>query len=166
MTTTDQTIDDFLSARSGTVAKLFRSGELVAVAVSKDFGEGVRIAVSDYHAEGLDVVEQFIAESEARVEVLGHDADVVFSTDEFDQDEATDDEVESWYERITDWLEAQPAGTVIFEGRTDTESADFSVGVKLSDGMWNSTGCDFIPADEVPAELAGYEIELLPSRIF
>ena len=166
MTTTNQTIDDFLSARSGTVAKLFRSGELVAVAVSKDFGEGVEIAVADYHAEGLDVVEQFLGESEARVEVLGHDADVVFSTDEFDQDEATDDEVESWYERITDWLEAQPAGTVIFEGRTDTDSADFSVGVKLSDGMWNSTGCDFIPADEVPAELEGYEIELLPSRLF
>lgn len=166
------TIDSFLETPAGTVAVLSKDGQGQAVIISKNFGREVLFSVSDYISKDMDVVQQYKVEENARLELLGENPRVISTSEERDRLQATDGGYSEWYDGITGWLKEQPEGTVIFEGRSDTESADFSVGIKLSNGTWNSTGCDFYSADEIDEafEYAGisavdFDFEILPDRI-
>jgi len=166
------TIDSFLEAPAGTVAVLSRDGQRQAVAISKSFGGEVRFSLSNYTGEGMGVVQQYAAEDNARLEILGAEHQVIATSEKRDELTSTEGGYNQFHREITTWLREQPEGTVIFEGRSDTEYADFSVGLKLNDGTWNSTGCDFYGADEIneafelpDLSASDFDFELLPSRV-
>lgn len=155
------TIDQFIKSPNGTVAALWKDGAPVGVAIRKTFSgaEEVETSISDWSGKGKDAIGQFLGELDSRIEILHPEgSDVIFTKNDGLIDEATEAEIQ-------DWLFEQEVGTIIFEGRSDTDSADFSVGLKLSENNWTTTACDFHPTEDAAKALVGYEVHILPTVI-
>lgn len=155
------TIDQFLQTPNGTVAVLLKDNAHAGVAIRRTFreDEGIETSISDYSTDTEGAVEQFLAESDARIELLNSDgSETIFIKQNHVLDGVTEYEV-------LEWLENREPGTVIFAGRSDTRNADFSVCLKLTTSVWITTACDFYGDTEAAKMLDGYSVRLLPEPI-